>query len=133
MIVYLIHCALGSLNTISSLPSANVPAPLVFAVTSRTESVNLGRADGRAKVAGVIVCVSGALFMALYKGPALLGDGFSDFNLEGMAIAGKPAPEPVGWLATAMLDLGIDLWQIGVFCLIANTMCLAVYIAYQVT
>lgn len=129
----LIHCALGRLKTISSLLSANVPASLVFVATSRTESVNLGRADGRAKVAGVIICVSGALFMALYKGPALLGDGFSDFYLEGMAIAGKPAPEPVGWLATAMLDFGIDLWQIGVFCLIANTMCLAVYIACQVT
>ncbi|KAG0618703.1 hypothetical protein M758_4G086200 [Ceratodon purpureus] len=103
----------------------------VLAVLLRTETVHWGRIDGKAKVAGVIVCVTGAIFMAFYKGPALLGDGFSDLHLQGVAIAGKPAPEPVGWLAGVLIDLGIDLWHIGVLCLIGNCLCLALYIVYQ--
>lgn len=46
----------------------------ILAVLLRTETLHWERPDGKAKVAGVIVCVAGALFMALYKGPALLGD-----------------------------------------------------------
>lgn len=98
----------------------------------RTDTVHWGRAHGKAKVGGVITCILGALFMALYKGPALLGDGFSDLHLQGMAMEGKPAPEPVGWLATTLIDLGMDMWHIGVICLIGNCFCMAVYIAFQV-
>jgi hypothetical protein len=94
--------------------------------------VHWERTDGKAKVAGVIVCVTGAVFMTLFKGPALLGDGFSDLHLQGVAIAGKPAPEPVGWLAGVLIDLGIDLWHVGVLCLIGNSLCMALYIVYQV-
>lgn len=101
--------------------------------TNRTETVHWGRTDGKAKIAGVIVCVAGATFMALYKGPALLGDGFSDLHLQGVAVAGKPAPEPFGYLAGLLIDNGIDLWRIGVFCLIGNSLCMALYIVYQVT
>ncbi len=97
-----------------------------------TESVNWQRIDGKAKVGGVLVCVAGAMVMALYKGPVLLGDGFSDLNLQGMAMAGKPAPEPVSWLATLLIDAGVDMWHIGVVCLIGNCFCLATYIVYQV-
>lgn len=78
------------------------------------------------------MCVAGALFMTLCKGPVLLGDGFSDLHLQGMAVAGKPAPEPVGWLAAVLIDLGIDLWHIGVLCLIGNSLCMALYIVFQV-
>lgn len=99
---------------------------------NRTETVNWGRPDGKAKVAGVIVCVAGATFMALYKGPALLGDGFSDLHLQGVAMAGKPAPEPFGWVAGVLIDYGLDLWRIGVLCLIGNSLCMALYIVYQV-
>jgi hypothetical protein len=99
---------------------------------NRTETVNWGRPDGKAKVAGVIVCVAGATFMALYKGPALLGDGFSDLHLQGVAMAGKPAPEPFGWVAGVLIDYGIDLWHLGVLCLIGNSLCMALYIIYQV-
>ncbi len=97
-----------------------------------TETVNWQRIDGKAKVGGVLVCVAGAIVMALYKGPVLLGDGFSDLNLQGMAMAGKPAPEPVSWLATLLIDAGVDMWHIGVVCLMGNCFCLAAYIVYQV-
>jgi hypothetical protein len=78
-----------------------------------TENANWQRIDGKAKILGVLVCVAGALIMALYKGPALLGDGFSDLNLQGIAVAGKPAPEPIGWLATLLIDAGVKLWDLG--------------------
>jgi hypothetical protein len=97
-----------------------------------TENANWQRIDGKAKILGVLVCVAGALIMALYKGPALLGDGFSDLNLQGIAVAGKPAPEPIGWLATLLIDAGVELWHLGVVCLIGNCFCMASYIVYQV-
>jgi hypothetical protein len=87
--------------------------------------------DGKAKVGGVIICITGASVMALYRGPALIGVGISG-GLQGLAIAGKPAPEPVGWLSNALVDMGIDLWHVGVLCLIGNSLCMAMYILYQV-
>jgi hypothetical protein len=70
--------------------------------------------------------------MALYKGPVFIGDSFSDLNLQGMAMASKLASEPVGWLATLLIDAGVDMWHIGVVCLMGNYFCLAAYIVYQV-
>lgn len=78
------------------------------------------------------MCVAGALFMALYKGPALLGDGLSDMNLQGMDIAGNSASMPVRWITGILIDSGIDLWRFGVLCLIGNTLSMAIYIVYQV-
>ncbi|KAH9541271.1 hypothetical protein CY35_14G053900 [Sphagnum magellanicum] len=69
--------------------------------------------------------------MALYKGPVFIGDSFSDLNLQGMAMASKLASEPVGWLATLLIDAGVDMWHIGVVCLMGNYFCLAAYIVYQ--
>jgi drug/metabolite transporter (DMT)-like permease len=126
---------LGLNFTSPAYAAALQPAIPVFtfllALTVGTESVNWQRIDGKAKVGGVLVCVAGAMVMALYKGPVLLGDGFSDLNLQGMAMAGKPAPEPVSWLATLLIDAGVDMWHIGVVCLIGNCFCLATYIVYQ--
>ncbi len=67
-----------------------------------SETVNWQRINGKAKVGGVLVCVAGAMTMALYKGLVLIGDNFSDLNLQGMAMASKLAPEPVGWLVTLL-------------------------------
>jgi len=126
---------LGLNFTSPAYAAALQPAIPVFtfllALTVGTETVNWQRIDGKAKVGGVLVCVAGAVVMALYKGPVLLGDGFSDLNLQGMAMAGKPAPEPVSWLATLLIDAGVDMWHIGVVCLIGNCFCLATYIVYQ--
>ncbi|CAK9215633.1 unnamed protein product [Sphagnum troendelagicum] len=126
---------LGLNFTSPAYAAALQPAIPVFtfllALTVGTETVNWQRIDGKAKVGGVLVCVAGAMVMALYKGPVLLGDGFSDLNLQGMAMAGKPAPEPVSWLATLLIDAGVDMWHIGVVCLIGNCFCLATYIVYQ--
>jgi hypothetical protein len=97
-----------------------------------TENANWQRIDGKEKILRVLVCVAGAPIMPLYKGPALLGDGFSDLNLQGIAVAGKPAPEPIGWLATLLVDAGVKLWHLGVVCLVGNCFVMASYIVYQV-
>ncbi|CAM6028085.1 unnamed protein product [Sphagnum balticum] len=126
---------LGLNFTSPAYAAALQPAIPVFtfllALAFGTENANWQRIDGKAKILGVLVCVAGALIMALYKGPALLGDGFSDLNLQGIAVAGKPAPEPIGWLATLLIDAGVELWHLGVVCLVGNCFCMASYIVYQ--
>jgi drug/metabolite transporter (DMT)-like permease len=126
---------LGLNFTSPAYAAALQPAIPVFtfllALAFGAENANWQRIDGKAKILGVLVCVAGALIMALYKGPALLGDGFSDLNLQGIAVAGKPAPEPIGWLATLLIDAGVELWHLGVVCLVGNCFCMASYIVYQ--
>ncbi|KAH9544388.1 hypothetical protein CY35_13G116600 [Sphagnum magellanicum] len=113
---------LGLNLTSPAYVAALQPAILVFtfllALTVGTKTVNWQRIDG-------------AMTMALYKGPVLIGDNFSDLNLQGMVMAGKLALELVGWLATLLIDAGVDMWHIGVVCLMGNRFCLATYIVYQ--
>ncbi|KAI5082040.1 hypothetical protein GOP47_0001783 [Adiantum capillus-veneris] len=102
----------------------------LLAVCIGTEHVDCNEWAGMAKIGGTVVCVLGALLMSMYKGPVLWGDGFLDMHMQG-AVFGKPSPEPVGWLAQLLLDLGLDTWHIGVLCLIGNCFCMATYIAFQ--
>lgn len=96
-----------------------------------TERVNLLRIEGQAKVGGTLVCVLGAIYMVLFRGPALLGDKDADFAMNN-EISAKGQPEPTGWLLTGFLDLGFEQWHIGVLCLIGNCMGMAVFLAIQV-
>ncbi|KAH7420352.1 hypothetical protein KP509_13G003000 [Ceratopteris richardii] len=50
--------------------------------------------------------------------------------MEGAEFA-KPSPEPVGWFAQILMDIGLDAWHVGALCLIGNCFCMAVYIAFQ--
>ncbi|MCO5614693.1 hypothetical protein L7F22_068977 [Adiantum nelumboides] len=102
----------------------------LLAVCIGTEHVDWNEWAGMAKIGGTVVCVLGALLMSIYKGPVIWGDGFLDMHMQG-AVFGKPSPEPVGWFAQLLLELGLDTWHIGVFCLIGNCFCMAIYIAFQ--
>ncbi|MCO5573734.1 hypothetical protein L7F22_027508 [Adiantum nelumboides] len=102
----------------------------LLAVCIGTEQVDWNEWAGMAKIGGTVVCVLGALLMSIYKGPVIWGDGFLDMHMQG-AVFGKPSPEPVGWFAQLLLELGLDTWHIGVFCLIGNCFCMAIYIAFQ--
>ncbi|KAE9606949.1 putative EamA domain-containing protein [Lupinus albus] len=57
----------------STIQSALPVFTFLFAVMMGTERVNLHRYEGWAKVGGTLICVSGAIFMVLYHGPALIG------------------------------------------------------------
>ncbi|KAM3397369.1 WAT1-related protein isoform X1 [Capsicum galapagoense] len=102
----------------------------ILAVLMGTETAKLLTVEGQAKVGGTIVCVSGAIFMAVFRGPAVFGDGTSDFTAQ-IKIGAQGQPEPAGWLMSSFLDLGFDNWHLGVLCLIGNCMCMAAYLAIQ--
>jgi hypothetical protein len=78
--------------------------------------VNLQSFEGLAKVGGTIVCVSGAILMVLYRGPSLIG--YTELII-------TPQSE--------IKDLGIDNFQLGVVFLIGNCMCMAAFLAIQVS
>ncbi|KAA0052228.1 hypothetical protein IC582_015961 [Cucumis melo] len=102
----------------------------LFAVMMGTESVNLLKLEGQAKVGGTLVCVSGAILMVLFRGPALVGNTESDF-MSHNEISARGQPEPAGWLMSNFLEYGLDHFHVGVLCLIGNCMCMAAFLAIQ--
>ncbi|KAH9739624.1 WAT1-related protein [Citrus sinensis] len=102
----------------------------LLAVMMGTERVNLLTTEGQAKVGGTFICVSGAILMVLFRGPALFGCGNEDFVGEN-EVRVRGQPEPVGWLLSNFIDIGLDQWHLGVLCLIGNCMCMAAFIAIQ--
>ncbi|PPS01876.1 hypothetical protein GOBAR_AA18792 [Gossypium barbadense] len=101
----------------------------LFAVMM-TERVNLLKTEGQAKVGGTLICVSGAILMVLFRGPALLGQSNGDLAVQN-DISARGQPEPAGWLMSSFLEFGLDPWHIGVICLIGNCMCMAAFLVIQ--
>ncbi|XP_050234956.1 WAT1-related protein At3g45870 isoform X2 [Mercurialis annua] len=101
----------------------------LLAVMMGTERINLLKSEGQAKVGGTIVCVSGAILMVLFRGPAFFGYSEEDFATN--EISAKGQPEPSGWFLSSLLNMGLDGWHLGVLCLIGNCMCMAAFLAIQ--
>ncbi|KAL0297440.1 UNVERIFIED_CONTAM: WAT1-related protein [Sesamum radiatum] len=102
----------------------------ILAVMMGTETVNLQKTEGQTKLGGTLVCVSGAVLMAMFRGPAVFGNEESDFAVS-REIRAEGQSEPAAWLLSSFLQLGIDNWHVGVLCLIGNCMCMAAYLAIQ--
>ncbi|KAK6129889.1 hypothetical protein DH2020_036360 [Rehmannia glutinosa] len=102
----------------------------ILALMMGTETVNLRKVEGQTKLGGTLVCISGAILMAMFRGPAVLGSKESDLAAQG-EISAKGQPEPAAWLMSSLLDLGIDSWHLWVLCLIGDCICMAAYLAFQ--
>lgn len=125
---------LGLSYTNPTFAAATQPAIPVFtfilAVLMGTETVNLLRYEGQLKAGGTVVCVSGAILMILFKGPALFGFTEMVFPSENEIIA-QAQPEPAGWLVSGLIKFGLGTWHVGMLCLIANCICMAAFLALQ--
>lgn len=97
-----------------------------------TETINLLRTEGQLKVGGTLVCVLGAILMVIFRGPAVFGYNEAEFTSPS-EISARGQPEPSGWVLNIISSFGLDTWHIGVLCLIGNCMCMAAYLAIQVT
>jgi len=119
----------GLRYTNASYAAAFEPSVPVFAfllaVIAGVEAINFSTKYGILKVAGTVVCVSGAVLMALYRGPSLISPGGSDAASESVTPAGR-------WLASTMLEFGVGTWQLGVLCLIAHCFLVGAYLVIQV-
>jgi len=94
--------------------------------------VNLQSFEGLTKVGGTVICVSGAIFMALYHGPSLVGYTEPVINSQNEIIV-SGQPEPSGWLITGLQNLGLENFELGVVFLIGNCTCMAAFLAIQVS
>ncbi|KAJ9556202.1 hypothetical protein OSB04_010816 [Centaurea solstitialis] len=97
---------------------------MVMVAVRCVETVNVLKIEGQAKVGGTLVCVSGAILMVLFRGPALLG--YAD-----KVPVPSGQPEPAGWMFLNFESFGIDNWHLGVLCIIGSCICLAAYLAIQ--
>ncbi|KAF3792995.1 WAT1-related protein [Nymphaea thermarum] len=102
----------------------------ILAALMGTETVNLKTNEGKSKVLGTLICVSGAMLMASFRGPAVIGSGFLDFAAHS-EINVLAQPEPIGWLSPRLMEFGLERWHIGILCLIGNCLCMSIYLALQ--
>ncbi|KAF8698635.1 hypothetical protein HU200_034882 [Digitaria exilis] len=126
----------GLHNTNASYAAAFRPSIPVFtfalAAIVGVEVINIFTKDGILKVIGTAVCVSGAILMALYIGPSLIGLGGTETAI-GIVTSGtwSSTPYPAQWLTSTMLKYGVDTWHLGILCLIGNCLAMAAYLVIQ--
>ncbi|KAJ1296815.1 hypothetical protein BS78_01G331400 [Paspalum vaginatum] len=105
-------------------PSVPVFAFLLAAIAG-VEAINISTKDGIIKAVGTAVCVSGAVVMALYRGPSLFGLGGT------IAANESVASYPAQWLTSTTVQLGVEAWHLGVLCLMGHCFLVGAYLVIQ--
>ncbi|WVZ57156.1 hypothetical protein U9M48_007576 [Paspalum notatum var. saurae] len=105
-------------------PSVPVFAFLLAAIAG-VEAINISTKDGILKAVGTAVCVSGALLMALYRGPSLFGPGST------IAANERVASYPTQLLTSTTVQFGVETWHLGVLCLIGHCFLVGAYLVIQ--
>ncbi|XP_051129328.1 WAT1-related protein At5g45370-like [Andrographis paniculata] len=114
----------------SALQPAIPVFTFIFAVIMGTETMNLRKVEGRSKLGGTLICISGAVLVAVFRGPVVIGnDDTETTELYRVSVAGQS--ENATWLASSFLEFSIDTWHLGVLCLIGNCLCMAAFLAVQ--
>ncbi|KAF8686991.1 hypothetical protein HU200_043270 [Digitaria exilis] len=129
---------LGLSFTNATYAAAFQPAIPVFtfllAAIVGVEVIKIFTKDGIVKVLGITVCVSGAVLMAVYRGPTLVGMG-GTIASDGAVLAGTWSGNAYSaqWLTTTMLRFGVEMetWHLGVVCLIGNCFLMGAYLVIQ--
>lgn len=116
----------GLVYTNASYAAAFQPAIPVFtfllAAIVGVEAINIFMKDGILKVIGTTVCVFGAVLMALYRGPSLIGLGGTDPIV---------TPYPAQLLMSTILGSDVETWYLGTLCLIGNCLMAGIYLVVQ--
>ncbi|CAN6312521.1 unnamed protein product [Urochloa humidicola] len=107
-------------------PSVPVFA-FVLAAIAGVETINISTKYGVLKVLGTTVCVSGAVLMALYRGPSLIR-----LMSDTISANENATPIPAEWLTSTMLGFGVEAWHLGVLCLIGQCFFVGAYLVLQV-
>lgn len=122
-------------NTAFAAAMQNAIPVFTFMIASicKLEVIRISKADGMAKVVGMFAAVAGALTMCLYKGPTLFGTDPQIAERERQSSDDAPTPHVEnGWFISTLLEFGLDYWQIGALCLVANCLCMGIYTNLQI-
>jgi len=125
-----VHCLTLSL-TCTHCFATNLGVDAAFI---SVEAINIFTKDGILRVLGTVVCVSGAILMALCRGPSLTGLGGTN-AANGIVTPGtwsSSTPYPAQRLTSTMLEYGVETWHLGVLCLIGNCLMASAYLVIQV-
>ncbi|MED6224065.1 hypothetical protein PIB30_080160 [Stylosanthes scabra] len=97
----------------------------LFSVIMGIEKVSLLRYEGVAKVVGTIICVSGAILMVLYHGPAVIGN--SETGMQHQHVS----QNETGLFTYGLKYIGLDQFSLGVICIVGHCLSLGAYLAIQ--
>ncbi|KAG0581266.1 hypothetical protein KC19_4G238000 [Ceratodon purpureus] len=129
--LFQVLCLTGLTYTSTAFTAAMQNSIPVFAfiigVLFRVEVIHYSRRDGQAQVLGVVACISGAMVMTSYQGPALFGSDQLPSTLGDPVTRVKPS------LLIALPITGHELesWTYGSLCLVVGCICMGVYVNLQ--
>ncbi|KAL3690930.1 hypothetical protein R1sor_004581 [Riccia sorocarpa] len=108
----------------STMQNAVPVLTFLMALLLGIEQVRFRRLDGQMKIFGTVVCVAGAVFMSIYKGPSVYHGWAKEPSNDLHTVFGS-------YLGGHLERLGITQWQLGGILLLINCISWAAYLTMQ--